>query len=105
MHQSAFTFLKFFFFSSRRLHTRCGRDWSSNVCSSDLTAETKNAVESLAAYGMHVRYESGYTAVPGKKETDTVLAEQAVTAALKAAADHIPILFFEIGRASCRERV
>src|SRR3989449_6965124 len=26
----------FFFFSSRRLHTRCSRDWSSYVCSSDL---------------------------------------------------------------------
>src|SRR5215813_7779517 len=28
----------FFFFSSRRRHTRCGRDWSSDVCSSDLQA-------------------------------------------------------------------
>src|SRR5215813_11398297 len=28
----------FFFFSSRRRHTRCGRDWSSDVCSSDLMA-------------------------------------------------------------------
>src|SRR2546422_8837643 len=27
-----------FFFSSRRRHTRCSRDWSSDVCSSDLTA-------------------------------------------------------------------
>src|SRR3989442_7893413 len=27
-----------FFFSSRRRHTRCGRDWSSDVCSSDLFA-------------------------------------------------------------------
>src|SRR5438128_12501663 len=25
-----------FFFSSRRRHTRCYRDWSSDVCSSDL---------------------------------------------------------------------
>src|SRR3989442_11214108 len=31
---------KFFFFSSRRRHTRCGRDWSSDVCSSDLTTST-----------------------------------------------------------------
>src|SRR2546422_7521296 len=29
-------FLLFFFFSSRRRHTRCSRDWSSDVCSSDL---------------------------------------------------------------------
>src|SRR2546422_5002962 len=34
----------FFFFSSRRRHTRCSRDWSSDVCSSDLT----NAGLSLA---------------------------------------------------------
>src|SRR5207245_7417469 len=29
-------FVSFFFFSSRRRHTRCYRDWSSDVCSSDL---------------------------------------------------------------------
>src|SRR5258707_3678274 len=28
----------FFFFSSRRRHTRYWRDWSSDVCSSDLAA-------------------------------------------------------------------
>src|SRR2546429_1106672 len=28
-----------FFFSSRRRHTRCSRDWSSDVCSSDLHDE------------------------------------------------------------------
>src|SRR2546422_5626249 len=27
----------YFFFSSRRRHTRCSRDWSSDVCSSDLS--------------------------------------------------------------------
>src|SRR6266550_6981533 len=31
-------FFFFFFFSSRRRHTRCSRDWSSDVCSSDLSA-------------------------------------------------------------------
>src|SRR5207249_5111264 len=29
-------FILFFFFSSRRRHTRSKRDWSSDVCSSDL---------------------------------------------------------------------
>src|SRR5439155_9314522 len=29
-------FFSFFFFSSRRRHTRWPRDWSSDVCSSDL---------------------------------------------------------------------
>src|SRR6266436_9779051 len=27
----------FFFFASRRRHTRCSRDWSSDVCSADLS--------------------------------------------------------------------
>src|SRR5216683_8105568 len=31
-----FYFFFFFFFSSRRRHTRSDRDWSSDVCSSDL---------------------------------------------------------------------
>src|SRR5690554_408361 len=31
-----------FFFSSRRRHTRCGRDWSSDVCSSDLPRKRVN---------------------------------------------------------------
>src|SRR5256884_3941566 len=29
-----------FFFSSRRRHTRCSRDWSSDVCSSDLSCDS-----------------------------------------------------------------
>src|SRR5216684_7553365 len=33
-----YCFYFFFFFSSRRRHTRCSRDWSSDVCSSDLYA-------------------------------------------------------------------
>src|SRR5690606_40009362 len=33
--------IHFFFFSSRGRHTRFSRDWSSDVCSSDLKARTK----------------------------------------------------------------
>src|SRR5207253_4678116 len=32
-----------FFFSSRRRHTRWPRDWSSDVCSSDLQAEGRDS--------------------------------------------------------------
>src|SRR3989442_7697806 len=39
--------LFFFFFSSRRRHTRCGRDWSSDVCSSDLNRLARPEVEQL----------------------------------------------------------
>src|SRR5256884_294655 len=39
-----------FFFSSRRRHTRCSRDWSSDVCSSDLqpALEVSGIVDLLA---------------------------------------------------------
>src|SRR5712691_11936894 len=36
----------FFFFSSRRRHTRFDCDWSSDVCSSDLLADALNAAKS-----------------------------------------------------------
>src|SRR5256885_5699742 len=32
---------RFFFFSSRRRHTRLQGDWSSDVCSSDLSGDTR----------------------------------------------------------------
>src|SRR5205814_7731398 len=39
----------FFFFSSRRRHTRCLSDWSSDVCSSDLvTISGKKGGKELA---------------------------------------------------------
>src|SRR5690606_40519817 len=34
--------IRVFFFSSRRRHTSFSRDWSSDVCSSDLLAARKN---------------------------------------------------------------
>src|SRR5256884_4899411 len=39
-----------FFFSSRRRHTRCSRDWSSDVCSSDLHRRRRRGVV-LAFHG------------------------------------------------------
>src|SRR5437660_6882165 len=38
--------LFFFFFSSRRRHTRWPRDWSSDVCSSDLASCARSACAS-----------------------------------------------------------
>src|SRR5947209_15841264 len=38
----------FFFFSSRRRHTRYWRDWSSDVCSSDLFAPIDAVVDACA---------------------------------------------------------
>src|SRR5207302_3569142 len=37
----------FFFFSSRRRHTRFSRDWSSDVCSSDLIQNLVDEIEEM----------------------------------------------------------
>src|SRR5690606_40540351 len=39
----------FFFFSSRRRHTRFSRDWSSDVCSSDLDERAGEAADRTGA--------------------------------------------------------
>src|SRR5438105_10023006 len=47
----------FFFFSSRRRHTRSTRDWSSDVCSSDLPLATPTQADDTAA----ILFTSGST--------------------------------------------
>src|SRR6266403_567796 len=44
---SLFRIFFFFFFSSRRRHTRSLRDWSSDVCSSDLPEQTKQLARDI----------------------------------------------------------
>src|SRR5690349_22857634 len=44
----------FFFFSSRRRHTRSLRDWSSDVCSSDLSGLFYRTTRLIADYGMEL---------------------------------------------------
>src|SRR5256884_1046589 len=45
----------FFFFSSRRRHTRCSRDWSSDVCSSDLTEPRTTVADHQISPAVKVR--------------------------------------------------
>src|SRR2546430_8800212 len=45
----------FFFFSSRRRHTRFDCDWSSDVCSSDLEADSRAGLSSAFS----LRYRQG----------------------------------------------
>src|SRR5437899_9696322 len=52
----------FFFFSSRRRHTRCLSDWSSDVCSSDLVLDGKGQI---AAGGGMDGVEGLHPAKPG----------------------------------------
>src|SRR3954452_5187867 len=51
------------FFSSRRRHTRCGRDWSSDVCSSDLMFPICNESGRVIAFTART-LESGEKAGP-----------------------------------------
>src|SRR3712207_7662419 len=46
----------FFFFSSRRRHTRYWRDWSSDVCSSDLSLTAALFVRALLRAGADWRF-------------------------------------------------
>src|SRR5699024_11647682 len=77
-----------FFFSSRRRHTRSKRDWSSDVCSSDLVLKLDHLVRSGKDHLMlaHDR--------PAAHGTDADLLLLSLLAHLAP----------EIGRASCRER-
>src|SRR5438034_1400096 len=76
-----------FFFSSRRRHTRSLCDWSSDVCSSDLSLPHKGGGNVVA---LIVATPTEYMRLAEKK------LERAQRASVS---------FDEIGRASCRERV
>src|SRR5690606_39575611 len=46
-----------FFFSSRRRHTRFSRDWSSDVCSSDLEEKQIHAAFLFLGQSLHAAFE------------------------------------------------
>src|SRR5690606_40822085 len=94
-----------FFFSSRRRHTRFSRDWSSDVCSSDLHRERliprmmRKGIEKEFAERVFEQIRGfGEYGFPESHAASFALIAYA-TAWLKC---HHPA---EIGRASCRERV
>src|SRR5256884_320679 len=90
-----------FFFSSRRRHTRCSRDWSSDVCSSDLGL----GLRSFRFLGNPQLARSPRAPLPP--------AQTRWHRGRSRMADRLPhrqtwqpeSLPHEIGRASCRERV
>src|SRR5256884_6423031 len=53
VYEICILYVVFFFFSSRRRHTRCSRDWSSDVCSSDL-AQIPNLYVAIDGSGVPV---------------------------------------------------
>src|SRR5690606_41100466 len=83
-----------FFFSSRRRHTRFSRDWSSDVCSSDLILEHQADIVLLLVGA------SRQSVVPAHPERESLGDRE-----FRAAQDPGQSLGRQIGRASCRERV
>ena len=55
VRQSRDNVICFFFFTSRRRHTRLRRDWSSDVCSSDLRMPTHGLAHFVAAQAAYHR--------------------------------------------------
>src|SRR5256885_12257583 len=88
----------FFFFSSRRRHTRLQGDWSSDVCSSDLLLQPRL----LVAVEKHIDLRKGAAALLPRLGNG--VAGELVQHGVLDLADH-RLLRFQIGRASCRERV
>src|SRR2546429_3177710 len=89
--------LSFFFFSSRRRHTRCSRDWSSDVCSSDLLPLP------LPIPLFHSLYPFPL-AIPGKPVLSPPTQVRCLLLSKKSSQLEASKTS-EIGRASCRERV
>src|SRR2546429_6204516 len=87
-----------FFFSSRRRHTRCSRDWSSDVCSSDLLA--LSAI--VSGYAPLAR-DFGHPC--GNKSRATAERTRGPERKAEFMRKILRRRIREIGRASCRERV
>src|SRR5699024_12398645 len=96
-----------FFFSSRRRHTRSKRDWSSDVCSSDLgersdiNAYIKERIEAIAT-GTAAMYELEAEMELVGEGINCDCSDSLARVMQKCAGDVSDIE--EIGRASCGER-
>src|SRR2546429_3087271 len=88
-----------FFFSSRRRHTRCSRDWSSDVCSSDLDVLHRGFGRRMRAR-IEARWGGARHAADAGSRGSKGCGELMIGYQERL---HKPVL--EIGRASCRERV
>src|SRR2546421_5757153 len=90
----------FFFFSSRRRHTRSDRDWSSDVCSSDLKRRETAAWRRRAADDMDDDIDAAELLHNGVRNGRAALGGGDV-----GGHEMVGRPQREIGRASCRERV
>src|SRR3712207_9562075 len=111
----------FFFFSSRRRHTRYWRDWSSDVCSSDLLDDLPELVKMCtgcslcwdfcprgglqyeATWKLDLAHQNGENGSNGSGENGSAREGGFITGTGEARSVE-GIGRVQIGRASCRER-
>src|SRR5690606_40772434 len=86
-----------FFFSSRRRHTRFSRDWSSDVCSSDLCLKMDRM------FRQSNLYRDKWDEMRGDKTYGEMTLLNAISTTSSVVSDHEPQHKPKIGRASCRE--
>src|SRR5690606_40982115 len=91
-----------FFFSSRRRHTRFSRDWSSDVCSSDLEANKVLVTISLFFWCQRTVLTCGHL---NASVSFNEIANRLNKRHSEFIDEYTNSILFKIGRASCRERV
>src|SRR5207245_6695941 len=94
------------FFSSRRRHTRCYRDWSSDVCSSDLASDkAARFIRFCDAFNIPIITLMDVPGFfPGKRQEQKGIIRHGAKMLYSYAEATVPKIT-QIGRASCRERV
>src|SRR5438067_9269536 len=105
--------MPFFFFSSRRRHTRSKRDWSSDVCSSDLDATDARFMLQPAPLPHQLRQDQFGGTLSGPLKKDKTFFFMNYEGKRRAESPVYPpdlitnldLINHKIGRASCRERV
>src|SRR5205814_6616446 len=93
-------------FSSRRRHTRCLSDWSSDVCSSDLivSANIARTIQVCRQAVLDARRAVAWLALQGYERIGILGTSLGSCLAMLTSAHEPRIRAQEIGRASCRER-
>src|SRR5690606_40208551 len=91
-----------FSLSSRRRHTRCSRDWSSDVCSSDLKELIARAIHNASSRKGELMIKVNCAAMPANLIESELFGHE--KGAFTGAIERRIGKFEQIGRASCRDR-
>src|SRR6266436_3277860 len=95
----------FFFFSSRRRHTRCSRDWSSDVCSSDLASASVLATSAVSALTNGMARLPDFVAASAREARSKLPALQAFVIGPAALAGITPVATSARARAASKSSI